>query len=304
MTLSKFLRIADIADVTPPGLDGHQYRVNFEVGHLEGSAFRPDKANTVTVTTSGTLQAIWNQTDSQIAQSSLSSVTSLALKALAENEFDQLKEVQLNSHTAPKTPPNEPVVATGTLLPVVPSSAPYEQPRGISILSDDVAEKRDQINAIARTILGDRLFELPQERAILAIYLPTRIREEFRDRIQALAHLCTALNKTALGRYLGKAQVEDIGSITLLEEFLARLSSAEHAADISSVLKCINELRKGYPTHGDNTDKFLSAHDFFRLSYPVIEYESAWDTILGRYFRAIQGMLAALVSFRDRTSRK
>lgn len=303
MPPQKFLRIADIAEVTPSGMDGHQYQVSIQVGELKGGAFQPTKDHVVTVQTSGTLQAIWGQTDAQVAQSSLSSVTSLVLKAIAEDELEQLSRIQLNSYTAPKTPPTEPVVMPGTLLPVVTSRVSFDQPRSLSILSEDAAEKRDQINAIAQVLIGERLFELPQERSILAIYRPTRTREEFRDRIQALAHLCTSLNKSALGRYLGKEDTSSIGTITLLEELLAKASSPQRASDICLTFKNINELRKGYPTHGDNTEHFLRAHDFFRIPYPIIDHETSWDTILGRYFKSLGEILDVLGEFRQARNR-
>ena len=174
MATPKFLRIGEINEISPPGLDGHKYRVAIQVGDLQSGNFHAEKDHVVTVTTSGTLQAVWGQTDAEVAQSSLSAVSSILLKAIAEDELASLEAIQLNSYTAPKTPPLEPIVAPGALFPVRMSPPRYEQPRGLSILSENAAEIRDQINAIAQALIGERLFELPQERAILAIYSPTR----------------------------------------------------------------------------------------------------------------------------------
>ena len=34
--MSKFLKIGDIKEITLPGLDGHRYRLSFEVGEQRG----------------------------------------------------------------------------------------------------------------------------------------------------------------------------------------------------------------------------------------------------------------------------
>ena len=75
---------------------------------------------------------------------------------------------------------------------------------------------------------------------------------------------------------------------------LEKYSSVDEAKQICDVLKNINELRKGYPAHGDNTPKFLKAHTFFKIKYPINDYQSAWESILGAYFQAMKKMLKVL----------
>ena len=70
----------------------------------------------------------------------------------------------------------------------------------------------------------------------------------------------------------------------------APLRVDDDAAAICDTLKNINNLRQGYPTHGDNLDKVLPAHRFFRLRYPVTDYEAAWESVLGKYFEAMRAM--------------
>ena len=47
------------------------------------------------------------------------------------------------------------------------------------------------MNALSQDLYGDRLLELPQERALLDVYKPTRTPEEFRSRVASIATLCT-----------------------------------------------------------------------------------------------------------------
>jgi hypothetical protein len=93
-----------------------------------------------------------------------------------------------------------------------------------------------------------------------------------------------------------------------LEQYLATITAARKVRSVCDVLKNINELRKGYPTHTDNTNKYLSAHDFFRISYPIQDFPAAWDSVLGSYFRAIKLLRDILSSARtlkaQATSRK
>jgi hypothetical protein len=79
-----------------------------------------------------------------------------------------------------------------------------------------------------------------------------------------------------------------------------KIATAEKATSVCGPLKNINHLRKGYPTHGDNVDQFLSAYDFFKLTYPIEDYAAAWDTLLGAYLKAIQSLRNLLRDERQR----
>jgi hypothetical protein len=87
MKNNMFLRVASWNEITPPGLDGHRYRVTFEVGAKHGDNFTAEKAHTMTITTSGTLQSMWGQTDSQVATSSLTAATLWGLHAASEGDI-------------------------------------------------------------------------------------------------------------------------------------------------------------------------------------------------------------------------
>jgi hypothetical protein len=74
-----------------------------------------------------------------------------------------------------------------------------------------------------------------------------------------------------LGKHAPDAP-DGTGSLMLLDAFLKKIATGAQATSVCAPLKNINHLRKGFPTHGDNTDQFLPAHDFFKLTYPVEDY--------------------------------
>lgn len=286
--MKKFLRVNDLKEITPSGLDGHRYLLSIDVGGVIDGVFKPTDTRQVTVTSSGTLQAVWGQDDTQLAESSATAATSLILRLASEGKIDEASKIDLNTYTAPEVPPASPKAIAGTILPIPEQITKREDAMLFSFLSGDISEVRDQINALARNLLGEKILELPQERAILDVYKPAQSAEEFRSRVQSLAGISTSLNKLVIGKELGKNKTNDIGSIILLEELLTKFSDKIQASSVCMVLKNINELRKGYPAHGDNTDKFLDAHDFFRISYPVKDHQSSWESILGAYFKAMK----------------
>jgi hypothetical protein len=282
-----FLRITGFDEVPDPGLDGHRYTLSFELGDVVNGMFVPQEAKAVPVTTSRTLQAVWRQNDSQIAETSASAAVVGVMNIASSGSLDGLKPITLNTDNAPASIAALPRIVPGTIMPVPEPSTLSSNGARFSILSDDITELRDQINALSTDLLGGRLLELPQERAILDIYKSGASAEEFRSRIQSLAIICVSINKSILAKALGKSSPKDIGSITLLREYVTQISTPERSESLCDVLKHINNLRKGYPAHGDNTAEYLPAHDFFGLKYPITEFAVAWDSILGRYFRAM-----------------
>ena len=219
---------------------------------------------------------------------SSSSAAAYALTLASENRLDELKDLKLNTYTAPREPPQGPVVQPGTLLPIGEiQSAPLRR-TALSLLSEDISELRDQINAIAKDIWGERILLLAQERPLLDMYKPVRNADEFRARVQSLGIIVKDLNKPVLGKVAGISDLAETGAIVLLQQALAKVMSVEETDTACAVLKNINTLRQGYPTHGDNAKQFLEAHRFFKLPYPVQDYEPAWETVLGEYFRAMR----------------
>jgi hypothetical protein len=286
--VSKFLKIGDIKDITPPGLDGHRYRLSFQVGEQQGDVFHSIQQYSVDIDASRTLQSVWGSTDAQMTSVSSSSAVAHALILASENRLDQLMDIKLNTFTAPKEPPQSPVVQPGALFPIGEAQATPSRQPGLSLLSDDISELRDQINAIAKDLWGDRIFLLSQERPLLDMYKPVRGPDEFRVRIQSLGIIVKDVNKSVLAKVSGESNPETVGGIVLLQRAMESVVVADEANTICSVLKNINAIRQGYPTHGDNAKQFLEAHRFFKLPYPIQDYETAWESILGEYFRTMR----------------
>jgi len=286
----KFIKITDFKDITPPGLNGHKYRLSYEVGDKEGDIFTPQDTYSLDVEVSRTLQSVWDQSDTEIATISASSATTHILALASDNRFGELDTFKLNTYTAPKEPPVGPTSGIGAFFPIVATK--QEEPSGveISFLSDDISEVRDQINALSNNILGGRVLLLSQERPLFDMYKPSNSAEEFQTRIQSLGIVVKDLNKDLLDKYLGASLDDNTGSIVMLEKVLTQLSDAERASRVCSVLKNINYLRQGYPAHGDNAKKVLDAHKYFELRYPIHDYSSAWEMILGKYFSAMGEM--------------
>jgi hypothetical protein len=287
--MAKHLRFNSLSPIHAPGLDGHKYELRFDVGELINGKFKPLETYKMPVTVSGTLQAIWQQSDTQVAATSASVAAHIITNAASSGELGDLKEVHLTTYTAPREPPPALRVGPDTLIPI-PEAPTVEQPAGgISFLSDDISAERDHVNALSQDLYGDRLLELPQERALLDVYKPTRTPEEFRSRVASIATICT-LNMGLLQRKLGTDARADAGSFMLLDVFLQKIATIEQATSVCGPLKNINHLRKGFPTHGDNAKQFLRAHHFFKLTYPIEDYAAAWDTLLGAYLTAMKSL--------------
>jgi hypothetical protein len=272
----------------PTSIDGHTYRLFFDVGEQQGKEFHATEQYAVNVEVSGTLQAVWNQSDAEIGPTSATSATSAVLALASENRLRDLGTIQLNTYTVPKIPPTQPVVMSGALFPIAETRKPEPIRQALSTLSEDISEFRDQINALSVALWGERLLLLPQERAILDVYKPTTTVEEYRSRVQSLAGICTAINKDLAGKVLKESGTADIGSIILMEQLLTSISTSDKARDVCEPFKHINNLRQGYPTHTDTVEKFMKAHDHFRLDYPVRNFENAWEQILGAYLSSLR----------------
>ena len=253
---NKFLRFQRLREITPAGMDGHRYRLQFDVGEKQGKDFHSRESHSVDVDVSGTLQAVWRKSDAQMSAYAGTSVTPRILELARTNELGSLVEpLRLNTYTAPNQPPASPQLQPGMLLPLedaasVPSRSVW------SFLSEDISEMRDQINALSKGLWNDRLLFLSQERPLFDIYKSAQNVEEFRARIQSLGVIVKDLNRDLLRRLSGVSPETQLGEFVLLERVLGTIATAEVTAAVCTPLKQINNLRQGYPTHGD---KFLAS---------------------------------------------
>ena len=297
--MAKFIKILELKDITPHDLDGCKYRLKYEIGEGDARSFQSEIPGSIEIEVSRTLQTVWGVTDNELQTIS----GSLAVDNILQDPYGEHTSITLNTFTAHRTPPKRPQFEIGELVPVPAQRAVdaslEERMAQISFLAVDISEIRDQINAISKHVIGERVLELPQERAIIEMYKPVQTSEEFTNRLTSLAGLITAINKDAIKKHRGLQSDDTRGSILLLEDLLTHFSNSNDAKSVCDILKQINYLRQGYPVHGDNVDKVLPAHDFFGLSYPINDYGAAWEIIIRRYFEAMKNMLQIFVAQRE-----
>ncbi len=285
--MAKFLKTLELRDITPPDLDGTKYRLRYEVGEGDAESFEPELSGSVEINISRTLQAVWGVSDDELPIVS----GSLAVDNILRDAYGEHRSITLNTFTASRTSPQRPQFEVGELVPV-PARGMAEEERmaQITFLAYDISEIRDQINAISKHVIGERVLELPQERALIEMYKPVQTSEDFANRLSSLAGLITAINKDAIKNHLTIPSSDTRGSISLVEALLTNFSSTDEAVSVCDVLKQVNYLRQGYPVHGDNLDRVLPAHDFFGIPYPINDSGSAWEIIIKRYFEAMLKM--------------
>ena len=115
--------------------------------------------------------------------------------------------------------------------------------------------------------------------------------EEFFYRVCALANAATGLNVPKLRNLTGITDTQ-MKSIKLLETYLSQHAMQDRK--IIETLQAINNLRQGYPVHGDRSDGVLRAHKYFGLTYPVSDYSHAWRSILLSYLDSLERLLEKL----------
>jgi len=313
--MARFLRINSLCDISPPDLDGHIFRLSLDVGEFVGAEFVPKMSNDFDVTISGTLQAVWGIPDAQLAPPTGSVAAATVVDRVSQGTPNPFEPLRLTTFSAPSKPPDYRIATPGALIPI-PDFEHKVEPKGTSMqitsLSDDISAVRDNINTLTKDLLGERLLELPQERPLIDMYREAQTAEQYSSRIQSLAGLVIAINKAALLKSLGGQKTKEIAAkhqiadpnqlapLVLLEELLTLYSDANRAKMITGVFKRLNQLRQGFPAHGDNADKVLQAHDFFKLRYPVEDFATAWDTILGKYFEAMKEFLKVISDYRHK----
>jgi len=303
-TMTRFLKIVELKEIPRANIDGHKFNLFFEIGHMTGTQFQRETEGSVEVVISGTLQAVWGVPDNQIQYPTGTAAAAKILEQASVKTPLQFEPIHLNTFSATERPPTQPQIGPGALIPIPDrdqeSQLAREAPR-LSIISSNISEIRDFINTISEKLIGDRLLLLLQERPLLDIYKDVRSPEEYSSRIQSLAGLTIAINKEAVGKFLGKEKVKDIGSLNLIEELLNKFADSSRANSICTVFKRLSDLRNGYPAHGDYVKRVVESHDFFKISYPVEDFSLAWDTILGKYFEAMKEMMTVLKQARDST---
>lgn len=291
--MAKYIKFISINERVPSRIDGIEFEYTFELGTLVGDAFIAERSYVLAIQASGTLQAVWRVSNEEMSRIAAALATPYVLELAREDRLSELSPFKLNTYTVPKVPPEKPRLEAGTVQAVL-TALPSVGQTSISFLSDDISEVRDQINAITKSLWGDRILLLSQERPLLDMYKNAKSAEDFRARIQSLGIIIKDLNRATLAKAARIADTKDIGDFILLERALSSIATTSEATAIGATFKQINFLRQGYPTHGDNADKFLQAHKHFGIPYPIADFSAAWEVILGKYFAAMKDIRSLL----------
>jgi hypothetical protein len=269
-------------------VDGSEYDLFFEIGTLDNDVFASERHIQVLAQVSGTLEAIWSITPDTMGKIAATIALPRVLEAVREGREAELQTVKLNTYSVPHEPPQVRAVE-GSIHPLNEPEPPRSS-QPLSFLSDDISEVRDQINALAKSLWGDRVLHLSQERPLLDMYKSAGNQTEFRARIQSLGVIAKDFNRALLAKVSATTDPSTVGDFILLERALETLGHGSEAGAVTANLKHINSLRQGYPAHGDNADKFLQAQRHFNLPYPVEDYEAAWEKILSEYFSSMKAL--------------
>jgi hypothetical protein len=282
------LRLLAIVKRPVSRIDGSEYDLFFEIGTLDDDVFSAERHIQVLAQVSGTLEAIWNISPDTMGKIAATIALPRVLEAVREGRETELKTVKLNTYSVPHEPPAV-RAAEGSIHPLT-EPEPLKSSQPLSFLSDDISEVRDQINALAKSLWGDRILYLSQERPLLDMYKSAEDQTEFRARIQSLGVIAKDFNRTLLAKVSATTDPAGVGDFILLERALETLGDANAVKAVTANLKQINSLRQGYPAHGDNADKFLQAHRHFNLPYPVEDCAAAWERILSGYFSSMKAL--------------
>lgn len=213
---------------------------------------------------------------------------------LREGTLTEKEELLMMSTSYPTTPDYDPREL------VDPADAEYVIKLGDKTIAQEIKENRlaaaiietrDNINAIYSSRNKVKLLKLDEERNLLDFFKHTSTEEEFVHRMASLAQVSRNLNMDSLRKLTGITDTE-VKSVQLLKNFLEQQGKANLL--VTDTLLNIGRVRQGYPVHSDisNVIKGLS---YFSISYPVLDYGQAWETILQRYSEALKALFQTLL---------
>jgi hypothetical protein len=252
--------------------------------------------HTLLVSVSRTLKACW-----QISQHLLPRILfEYGRRHLKQKVLDaalsQSEELFLhtgNTETPCPFDPDRIEDPAGATLEIEHTGRPLMEDPTLLQLASRVIDTRDNINALFHEKHGDKLIVVREERDLLQLFRDATSPEEFFYRVCALANAATGLNVPKLRDLTGITDTQ-VKSIKLLEKYLSQNSIQDRK--VVETLQAINNLRQGYPVHGDRSDGVLRAHKYFGLTYPVSDHSHAWRSILLSYLDSLEKLLEKIKS--------
>lgn len=179
----------------------------------------------------------------------------------------------------------------GYILDILETEHPIMSNESLLTLASQIIDARDNINALFADLYGENLIITSAERDILQFFKQALTQEEFVYRICALSNASGSMNVEKL-RELTGTNDSSLKSISLLSIFLEK---NDIDADLAiQILRSINRLRQCYPVHGNHVTGAIEAHRYFDISYPISDYDYAWNKILTLYLKALRSLLDKL----------
>lgn len=282
----------------PTRRDATEYRFPFRmvdsnfVGAPEEMA--RSTQHTLIVGVSRTLEACWQLPKHLLPRILFEYGRRHIKQKILDKALSQSEELFLhtgNAETSCPFDPNRIEDPSGATLEIEHTGKPLMEDPTFLQLASRIIDARDNINALFHDKHGDKLIAVREERDLLQLFRDATSPEEFFYRVCALANAATGLNVPKLRDLTGITDTQ-VKSITLLETYLSQHSMQERK--VIETLQAINNLRQGYPVHGDRSDGVLRAHMYFGLTYPVSDHSHAWRSILLSYLDSLERLLEKL----------
>lgn len=280
------------------GRDSREFKFPFRIVDTELVGVPEERSKSenasVNVSVSRTLETTWDLSDNNLIKVMFEYGKRHIIQKLKDTTFLPKEELFLSTRNAEypcQFDPERIEEPVNAIVKVEFYNKPIMQEKTLLQLASAIIDARDNINALFHQKNGEILLFLGEERDLLQLFRSANTQEDFVFRICALANFATRFNVDYLRKLTGDTN-KDHKSITLLEQYLAK----EQTIDTTTIdhLRNINILRQGYPVHGDRTKRVLAAHKYFGLDYPIVEFDSAWLTLLSMYLDALNSLLSNL----------
>lgn len=282
----------------PRRRDATQYRFPFRLvdSELIGAPeeLARSTSHVLTVGVSGTLEACWGVPENLLPRILFEYGKRHLKQKVLDHALSESEELLLHSGNAETRCPFDPdriADPSGTTLKIEDTVKPLMEDPSLLKLASRIIDARDNINAIFHEKHGEKLIVVREERDLLQFFRDASSAEEFFYRVCALANAATGWNLSKL-RDLTKITDSETKLIGLLDAYLTRKGLKDE--QVVKTLRALNNLRQGYPVHGDRSEGVLRAHAHLGLPYPVLDYSEAWKRLLVSYLGALERLLARL----------
>lgn len=242
-----------------------------------------------------TLADSWRLSDTDLVKVLFEYGKRHVIQKIKDGTLAEREELWLSTTSHPAICPFDPSrieVKNGVPFEVEIPEKPLMQNQNEIKLASSIIDARDNVNAIFKQKNKENLLLLDQERNLLEFFRPANSKEEFSYRVTALGNIVGNLNVKVMKKI---TKIHDSKSISLLDAHLKNLTGKEEG--LIKVFKNLNRIRQSYPVHGDHVEGVLETHSFFKLKYPVENFDEAWKVLLMNYLSALKDLLLILGNY-------